>query len=584
MKTSIRFPELEESLQAQLDAAAQKVRHDAAADGSKNLPAQDEDLEFYFEQHHHGYNKLISLIYSTLQIGSKCIAVLESKHLYTETRNNLATTKRLSKEQLIDVEQALKGSPRKSLHWLLLGISLALGLFDGFWNQAFFEYTGAIYWFSFCMSILFGFMLFTIAHFVAPKIIAMKPGFNKLSVLALVFGSLFLVFSYMANGRAQLAGASGSGVNLIISCGMFALSCYMSFLYHRKRREKSQPDTSRMEMLRQEHGALKKEIKRIDQELANMDKQEKEEREHARALFEYATGLRQRIIDEAYQAYFVYKKINRLNRTDGVLPPCLQYPDYPFSFTSFVDLSKEQPPFQKAGPIVAGLFALVVGLSSCTFTSPAPVVDATHIIVVDTTDPLLVYPDSTQLMHFIQLYANIWQGQEVHVSTITDKDVNPVQTFTLPKENRITGNLQRRQREVEVFSHQLDSVVALHVLKGNPAVGHSVIYRTLAQQLAVLRERTSIIRNLVVYSNLYENSDLANFYDAATLRQMKAHPQPLLQHFWDAAQLGDLTGITIWLVYRPVDYQDNLRYLTVSNFFKQLFTDHGATVHIVASL
>lgn len=584
MKTNIHFPELEDSLQAQLDGLAQKVRMDAVADGKQNLPGQEDDLESFFESHHHGYNKLIALIYSTLQMGSKCIAVIESQQLYMDVRNSLNTRKRLGQERLIDVNQYLKGTQKTfSIKWIFLAASLLLGVLDGLWNQSFFEYKGASYWFSFCMSVLFGCMLFIIAHWLIPYIHSLKSKYDRVILMVCLGITLFVLLGEMALGRARLLGNQDTGIYLILSLGMFLLSCFLSYKYHEAAQTNLNNKDMRNEDLAKEKSALGKELKQISNDIRKLDEKEMEEREYARALFEYATGLRQKIVDEAHQSFFIYKKMNRLNRT-SVVPPCMQYGEYPFTFTAYSDLSKDNPPYQRYGFVASIVAFIILGLSSCLHSGSSSKVDEAHSIVIDLTDPLPVYPDSNQIKNLLQLDENLWKGVEVSVGTITDTDINPVQTFVLPKENRLTGSFYKRQQQVAVFFGSPLNYIATCGPNGEATLGHSIVYRTLAQHLAVLGRSTAKIKTLVVYSNLYENSDLANFYDPKVLKQLKELPEGIQQRFEEAVALGDLSTIIIYLVYRPIDYQDNLHYVTVSGFFKKMFESHGATVQVVASL
>lgn len=592
MKTNIYFPELEAELKAGIESSNQKVRNDASADGKRNLPGVDDDIEFYFESHHHSYNKLIGLIYSTAQMGSKCLSVLECGQLFNEARLKLDNAERITRDRLVDVEQALKGfKVRLSGGFIFFVLAIVLAVTDGLFNQPFFEFKGADYWVSFVLSFGFGIILFTIPHYIVP-FFRSKLSEKEYNMFTWVLSmGLAVLFYFMARGRVIASTNETVGLvcteaypYMIVSSLMFLVTVIMSRIYHEQKKKAPLLNTAREQELKAEKTTLKKELNRIELEYTKLNKKEQEEREYARALFEYASGLRQRIIEEAQQAYFLYKKNNRLNRTDGIIPPCLQYTDYPFSFSSYFELSKEQPPFQRSSAIVAFICAIGLGLSSCNFSSEAPVIDSCNVIMIDTTDPLLVYPDIDQMEHVLKLEDNLWQGVEVHVGTINDRDVNSIHSMILPKENRITGNIQERQNRVGFF--QLDLVDALAKCRPQnpPYLNHSIIYRTLVEQLNMLAKSTAKNKNLVVYSNLYENSDLANFYDPKTFKILQNTPGKILGKFMDAEVLYSLDGINVWLVYQPIDYQDNLHYMEVSKLYRDLFSAEGATVHIVASL
>lgn len=592
MKTQINRTDLQAELQSTFETESQKVLLNAEADGKRNYPTIRDNAEHWFREHHLAYDKLIAVIFSRLQMASKCLHVMETGQLFKEAHLELDTRERLVKGRLIHSSQALKGMTASSAkRWPYLAGVLALGLFDGVFNEGFISYQLRLPEIvSYLLSLVVGFGFFVVAHWLVPMTRTAKGVALQKYGVWLVTGGMAVIFYFMAVGRQLASGVSTPSFitsiqYALFSLFLFAVACLLSRKYHEKNQGVVLHTSARYDTLKKEEKALNAELKEIKMKREKLHTQEQEERETARAVFEYATGLRRQVMDEAHQSYCAYIKVNRLSRSDGEVPESMQSTDYPFAFSSFFDLGSEQPPFQAPSYLISVFLVVMLIVTSCTGGHNKTVIDAPLSLFIDQTDSFQVYPDSTQVLHILDLDKHSYDPAQVMITTITDTDVNTRMTYTLPAGNRLMGNLYSRTEDISVFKHDVfEQLEELHPKGGVKPLGHSCIYRPLANHLISLKEAGVEHPIIAVYSDFHENSTIANFHDPQTLRNLQQHPADMEQHFEEAVPLPDLQGVTLYFVYQPKDFEDNNRYAVASGFFKRLFEKHSVKVYLVASL
>jgi len=223
---------------------------------------------------------------------------------------------------------------------------------------------------------------------------------------------------------------------------------------------------------------------------------------------------------------------------------------------------------------------LIACLYTACSTEPARD-DKEMIILYDKSDPLKVRPQFDEIFTQLGLKQDAWQGIRVKVTTVTDKDINTVQLFTLAKADRLYGNTTMRIAEVERFKHKLRK--ALQDIPASGTLDHSIIYRAMAKHLNLLASSIAVRKQIIIYSDLYENSDVS-FYDPATFLLLQAHPEVIRRKLEKNVVLGKLSGIHVWFMYDPESYEANNNYMTIANFYKRWLESKGATVRIENAL
>jgi len=224
------------------------------------------------------------------------------------------------------------------------------------------------------------------------------------------------------------------------------------------------------------------------------------------------------------------------------------------------------------------LLALSMALGACN-EQPSPF-DTALTIMVDETDTLPVYPSVTTLLTPFKLKEQPWQSLEITALGIEDKDITTAETITLPKENPITGNPIIRQARLARFAALLQGrLAAIDSVRSRP---RSIVFRAVAQQAALLANRTAAHRYLLVYSDLMEHSNV-NFYDPNTRSLLQTNPAIIEKQMEAEQQLPDLPGVQMWFVYKPKTYRENNLYMRIARFYERVYTAHHATVHIATT-
>jgi|GEM_PF-4410149 len=203
--------------------------------------------------------------------------------------------------------------------------------------------------------------------------------------------------------------------------------------------------------------------------------------------------------------------------------------------------------------------------------------DAALSMAVDQTDVLNQYPTAEQLLLPLGLKDNPNRGIIICIKPLTDRDINPQFTFALERQNALTGNDQLR----EALIHRLIKRVqkCLDSLRPQKPMSHSVIFRPVTEQANSLLTISAEKRYLLLISDLNENATVS-FYNKHILYDLQHHPDKIGRELERDAPLKKLTGMDLWLLYRPNSYIDNRPYQIVSGFYKQVFEQHGANCHI----
>jgi len=203
-------------------------------------------------------------------------------------------------------------------------------------------------------------------------------------------------------------------------------------------------------------------------------------------------------------------------------------------------------------------------------------------ILIDQTDHMTVLPDGGRICASLGIDRDKYQGVRISISVINDRDFNPVESISLPAENSWFCNKVIREAKIAKFKNELDRKIASFVSNSSGSLPHSIIYRACAKQLEVLASRPAKYKALLVFSDLLENDQLS-FYEPETFYTLKHKPSVIQKQLEQTMPLADLITINIFMVYGPVTYEENNRYLVTSGFFSKFFKSKHAWVHVEPS-
>jgi len=214
-------------------------------------------------------------------------------------------------------------------------------------------------------------------------------------------------------------------------------------------------------------------------------------------------------------------------------------------------------------------------LLSCNTQPSAP--DVAMTILFDMTDKVTSFPTSDELLSPLNLKDQPYQEIHIMVSTISDKDINNTTILSLEKEDEWASNITIRRAKIQHLKAQLQQ--CLTAIEHTDTSGHSIIYRAVVAQANGLAAMEAKHKYLLVFSNLYENSDI-NFYNPAVLHSLQRNPAAIQRQLEQEAALQPLNGLDTWFVYNAASYRDNNHYRPVASLYSRIFQSHGSTVHI----
>ncbi len=152
--------------------------------------------------------------------------------------------------------------------------------------------------------------------------------------------------------------------------------------------------------------------------------------------------------------------------------------------------------------------------------------------------------------------------------------------FKPAKGSTATVNPIKRKRLLQKYLQSVKNMIA-RTLQNTPVNRQkSKIYSKLCKSLGKISESDADTRHVVIYTDLLENSELANFYDGATLNQAAAEPVAFARrHFISSCALPDLDGVIVHLYpYRSASTDTRIN--LAERFWVALLEDAGAEVEV----
>jgi len=141
-----------------------------------------------------------------------------------------------------------------------------------------------------------------------------------------------------------------------------------------------------------------------------------------------------------------------------------------------------------------------------------------------------------------------------------------------------TVNPKKRQRLLREFAGEVQQMIETSLASTTIDRPKSKIYARLCKALGKETQKLFSTRHVIIYSDLLENSELANFYRPATLKKAAENPLGFArEHFFKFCEPGDLNGVTIHLYpYRTAKTDVLINH--AEKFWVTLFEEAGAEV------
>jgi hypothetical protein len=205
-------------------------------------------------------------------------------------------------------------------------------------------------------------------------------------------------------------------------------------------------------------------------------------------------------------------------------------------------------------------------------------------ILHDWTEVQLAKPSHDEIISLFGLDSNKWNAAVLHYTFLTDVSYNRQTTISLADGgSRLLSSSFTRDKEVQRFTDSIRTFFQ-SIEKDTAGRPHSSIYLPLVSELTRLAASPAITKILLVYSDLMENENSLSFYDKKTLSLMRTDSSQVIKMLEAKAQLPDLTGIEIHLIFQPENATQDERFQLVSGFYASLLESHGASVTIAANV
>jgi hypothetical protein len=178
---------------------------------------------------------------------------------------------------------------------------------------------------------------------------------------------------------------------------------------------------------------------------------------------------------------------------------------------------------------------------------------------------------------------NIFNGEVVKVLPITESGYNEAKIIKIPQVmSALIGNEYERRPVLQAFYQELDSVFK-ELKRDRKKRNGSVIFKALSTEINELSKSKADRKILIVNSDLMENSFL-DFTNAEMIENIKNNPNVVEKMMTDKYPLNDLTGISVNIVYIPLNKTDSERFEVVSNLYNHMLSSRGAMVKISGNL
>lgn len=226
----------------------------------------------------------------------------------------------------------------------------------------------------------------------------------------------------------------------------------------------------------------------------------------------------------------------------------------------------------------------IIAVSICFWQCGKVPQSSMQTIILDNTEETYVHITFEELKGISALKDNLSNGEVIRLLPITEFNYPVVVQHQLePVGSQLLGNEVRRGQEVKTYWEEIEA--DLHEISGGKkARNSSVIFPVIFRELEQLSQSDALTKRLIVYSDLMEKSEVADFYSGSQFKQIAEHPDKFIQEIEAKHPLPDLTGIEVYLVYQPANDLDNIRFEITSRLYKTLLETKGAKVHISANL
>lgn len=226
------------------------------------------------------------------------------------------------------------------------------------------------------------------------------------------------------------------------------------------------------------------------------------------------------------------------------------------------------------------LFSITITLTAC-ITSQTSSTDA--VLMIDITEKSLAGPKADEVVRLFNLKENKWNGADFKSVHISEVSITPTAHARIEESNQWLSNEFEREEEIKRFEKDVRDIITKSE-QTDIGKSRSSVYLPLARELNLLSQSKSEKKILIIYSDLFENTESLSFYRKKDFALLETKPELIKKEFEKLAKLDSLSGIEVWFIYQPSDSKNDRNFQVASGFFKNLLESKKAKVNISANL
>jgi len=241
---------------------------------------------------------------------------------------------------------------------------------------------------------------------------------------------------------------------------------------------------------------------------------------------------------------------------------------------------------KKTAYILTIMLALAgLGWAYYTYASYLPTYcrSIAETVFVDKTELFAIQPTTSEILSPLDLYSHKWESVDIHLRTFSQYKYTERYTVSLANKYFLISNPDQRDKDVQTFKTAVDTLVKTVCRQPN-GYSKSSIYAPFIEEVNNIASSKADKKVALAYTDCCENTDVFSIYRPADRDALVHHLNKVKELLSSYGKPCRLHGLTIYILYKPENDRDNENFTLMSEFYKQLFEEAGATVYISPSI
>lgn len=209
------------------------------------------------------------------------------------------------------------------------------------------------------------------------------------------------------------------------------------------------------------------------------------------------------------------------------------------------------------------------------------------IVIRDKTDIHLLNPDASSILRLFNLSDNNSASVNFRYHEITDRTLVPVVILNLPtgtNKGRSNEPFSRERLIINFYDTIRKTLVDVNSNNNSSYLNHSECFRTIAEELTILSQSNSEYKILLVFSNLFENSDILSVYNNDTKKMLMKAPKKIKEQFEKSKLLPEnLSNMRVFFLFNPATREEDKEFMKIVEVYRILLESRGAKVTVQAN-